>query len=175
MTVRKPLFASNMTAEQKFSRIEKVVDRLTRRERKTASAMVTPYPISNCFTGDIGGPVIKYMFVAKGLITKGQIEFNVKPKEGVRVTVAVKNDLGTTERSYNLTKKTTLVEPNMSVFSGDKLVVSAELLDAEKEKDKEGTMLLNEVWCSFLWLPDVKETEIKQMLLDEVYEDTLED
>lgn len=166
---RRPLFDKKEENQLKrIDRIETIIGRLMRRSNKTAKAMITPYPISSCFTGEIGGPMLKYMFSARGIISKGQIHFNVKPKESVKVLITLENDLGSNERSYKISTKSMMVEPNMEVYSGDRLIISAELTDPEKECDKAGQILLNEVWCSFLWIPNVKEVDVKRFLIEDL-------
>jgi len=158
-----------MELEERISNLETIVRRLSRRSRKHASAIVTPYPISNCVIGEnIKGDVLKYMFCAKGLISKGLLVFGKKPKVGVKVKIDISNDIGGSSRTYVVTRKSTLVEPNIEVFSSDRLTISVDPVD---EEDK-----VTEVWMSFLWIPSVEETDVKRVLissldkeLDELY------
>jgi len=173
--MRKPLFDKSESMLKRIDKLETVVGRLTRRSGKTKSAMITPYPISSCFTGEINGQVLKYMFSARGVITKGQVSFNVKPKAGVVIALSLSNDMGETKRAYNVATRSAMLDPNMEVYSGDKLIISATLVDPEKEKDKEQNILLNEVWCSFLWVPFIGDTKVKQFLLDEIDSEDLEE
>ena len=55
---------------------DKIIERLGRRQRKVASAMITPVPISNAVVGEnITGDILYYMFPSDGKITKGIVFF----------------------------------------------------------------------------------------------------
>ena len=146
--------------EKRISWIETVVSRLARRSRKQTTAIVTPYPISNCVSGeDVKGDILKYMFCAKGIISKGLIVLDKRPTTGVVIGITLANDMGSSSKSYVLTKKTSMIDPKIEVFSGDRLSVSVNPVDAEKDK-------ISEVWLAFTWTPDVKDADIKNFLID---------
>jgi len=160
-----PLFLKNIPIDEKrISWIETVVSRLARRSRKQTTVIVTPYPISNCVSGeDVKGDILKYMFCAKGTISKGLIVLDKRPATGVVIGITLANDMGGSSHSYVLTKKTSMIDPKVEVFSGDRLSVSVNPIDAEKDK-------VSEVWLSFMWTPDVKDTTMKQVLIDSLDE-----
>jgi len=162
---RQPLFKSGAPIDEKrISHIERILSRLIRRSKKTAEAMLTPYPISNCITGeDVHGTVLKYMFSAKGTIGKGLIRFDKKLKSGVIVTVTLENDLGGQAKTFIANRNQILIEPNLEVYSGDRLTVIVEPSDSSEGK-------LNEVWIAFLWAPHVGEATVKSFLIDKLDE-----
>ncbi len=170
--MRQPLFIQNTPIDEKrISHIERIVARLTRRSRKHTSAIITPYPISHCAVGeDVKGEILRYMFCAEGQIVKGMLQLNAKPKQGVKVTINVSNETEERERSYIMHKRTVTVEPNIPVSPGDKLIVSiTPLIGDEEKKDK-----VSEIWVSFLWMPHTRDVEIKNFLIEEIENGTLD-
>jgi len=154
--------------EDRVKKLETIVARLSRRSRKTTSAIITPYPISNCVIGDdIKGDVLRYMFCAVGTIVKGLIVLGSRPKDGINVEVSIVNDIGGESKSYVMSRKSILVEPSIKVYSGDRLSVSVNPLSSE---DK-----ITEVWISFLWVPEVKDADIRNFLINELEGDKLKD
>ena len=150
--------------EKRVSKIETIVARLLRRSKKTAEAVLTPYPISNCISGEnVSGTVLKYMFAAKGIIDKGRIQVNKKLKSGMRITVLLENELGGQSKSYIANRNIMLIEPNLEVFSGDRLTVSVNPVNSE-----DGG--LTEIWISFVWTPHVGEATVKSFLIDKLDE-----
>lgn len=164
MTVLRPIDDPKASLEKKVAYLDRVTARLSRRAHKKISAMVTPYPISACVIGeDIKDEVLRYLFVAKGIITKGMIILDHKPKKGVVVNIGISNDAGGEGKQFIVTKKSTSVEPNIEVFSSDKLTISVNSLDEED--------LIKEVWLGFLWVPDVSEAAVKDQLISELEKD----
>lgn len=163
--MKQPIFAKGTEInEKRISKIETVVMRLMRRAVKTTSAMITPYPISNCVVGeDVHGAVLKYMFSASGEINKGLIRFDKKCKAGVKVAIILENETGGESKTYIANRNQILVEPELKVHSGDRLTVSVNPCDKEEEK-------INEVWVAFLWTPKVGETTVKSFLIDKLDE-----
>jgi len=147
--------------EDRIKKLELTVNRLSRRSRKVASAMITPYPISNAVFGDnVSGPVLRYMFPCAGKITKGLVVIGKKLKDGMLVEIKLKDDIHEESKSYIMARKNILTNPNMNVDSGDQLTVSIKPVNPEE--------IINEVWVSFLWTPTVKEVDIKSFLIDEL-------
>ena len=164
--MKQPMFAKNTPIDEKrVSKIEAFVARLLRRSKKTAEAMLTPYPISNCISGEnVSGTVLKYMFAARGIIGKGRIQTDKRLKSGMRITVLLENELGGQSKSYIANRNIMLVEPNLEVFSGDRLNVSVNPVDPE-----DGA--LTEIWIAFVWTPHIGEATVKSFLIDKVLEE----
>jgi hypothetical protein len=158
----KKLFDERESAENRIAKMERVISRLARRSRKVASAIITPYPISSCVMGeDVKGDILKYMFPSKGVIKKGLIVLDRKPSTGVAVNISISNDAGGNSKNYVVTKKSSIFEPNIEIFSTDRLTISISPVDPEKDK-------MTEVWIVFTWVPDVSDAKIKQCLIDEL-------
>lgn len=158
------LFDKSKPAEDRLAKLEVVATRLARRAKKVASAIITPYSISSCTIGeDIKGDILRYMFCSKGVIKKCLISLGNKPTVGVSVTISISNDAGGGGKNYAITKKTSIFEPNIDVYSGDRLSVS--IIPVDQEKDK-----VTEVWIALTWIPDIKDVEVKQYLIDSLDE-----
>jgi len=164
----KPLFDKKGSVEDRISKLETVVSRLARRSKKTVSAIIAPIPISSCITGeDIRGDILKYMFAARGTINKAIMVLSKKPSTGVVVNISISNDAGGSSKNYIVTNKSSIFEPNIEVFSSDRLSISIEPIDKEKDK-------ITEVWIAFTWTPHVHESKIKNHLIDELEKSALE-
>ena len=147
--------------EQRIKKLETIVARLSRRQRKVASAIVSPYPISNCVAGEeVKGEVLRYMFACDGEISKGAVSLDAKPKSNASVTLTIESELGGSAKSYIVDKKNLVFEPNIKVKQFDKLTVTFYPTIPE---DK-----IKEVWVSLLWAPTVKDAKIKNFLIDEL-------
>ena len=164
--MKQPLFISNIPIDEKrISFIERVVSQMARRSKKTTSAIITPYPISSCTIGeDVKGDILRYLFCAKGVLKKLLIVLGNKPSTGVSVDISISNDAGGSTKNYIVTKKTSIFEPAIEVFSSDKLSVSISPIDPEKDK-------VTEVWVAFMWVPSIGEAEIKKCLIDSLEEE----
>lgn len=160
MTVLKVL-DSNVPTDKRIENIERVVSRLARRSHKIASALIAPYPISNCVTGEnVKGDILRYLFPAKGRITKGLIFLDSRPKTGFNVEISLNNDAGGLSTSYIVSRRSMALEPNMEVFSSDRLIVSIEPITEED--------IATEVWISLLWTPTIKDASVRSFLIDEL-------
>ena len=149
----------------KLEKLEKIVARLSRRQVKKTQAIITPYPISNCVVGEeVKGDILKYMFTCGGTITKGGIFLSAKPKNGAAVVISIENDLGNVSKSFNITRRNLLIEPNIKVSTWDRLTVSFYTINPEEDK-------MAEVWISFLWTPEIKDASIKNFLIDSLKEE----
>ena len=147
--------------EKRVKNLETIVKRLSRRSRKVASAMITPYPISNAVFGDnISGNILHYMFPCVGKITKGLILVGNKLENGAIVSISIKDDVHEESKSYVIVNKITLTNPNIDIDSGDRLTISIKPNDPEES--------ITEVWMSFLWVPSMKEIDIKNFLIDKL-------
>ena len=151
-----------MYEEARIKKLEKMIQRLSRRQVKKMQAIITPYPISNCVTGEeVTGDILKYIFTCPGIITKGGIFLNEKPKEGAAIVISVENDLGNSAKSFNITRRNLVVEPDIKISTWDRLTVSFHTINPEVDK-------MTEVWIGFLWIPTIKDVQVKNFLIDEL-------
>jgi len=148
--------------KERIEKLELITDRLMRRSRKVAKAIITPFPISSCVKEEnIKGDVLHYMFPGDGVITKGIIRFNgLKLKDGIKVTIKLENSLGSNIKQFIVEKPLFKISPNIGILSGDCLTISAETVNQEAA--------LTELWAAFLWVPHISETNIKNCLINEL-------
>jgi hypothetical protein len=166
--MKQTIFIKNTPIDEKrISFIEKVVTRLTRRNRNQTSVLMTPYPISNCVTGDtVTGTILKYMFCANGKISKLMLYLGKKPKNGAELSILIESDLSSKKESFITMSKGFEIDFNTEIKSGDRLTISIKTLG---EKDP-----ITEAWISFLWVPNVKEAKVKAFLIDELERTSVE-
>ena len=167
---RHPLFVNNVPIDEKrIAFIEKVVARLSRRARKTATAMTSPYPISNAVFGDkVEGVMLRYMFPCEGEITKGAIDLGKKPKQGITVNVSIMGEEVGESKDFVLTKRRLSIDPMIKVKAFDRLTVTISYTSEKPEND------LTEFWASLLWVPTVKDAVAKSFLIEELDNGILE-
>lgn len=150
--------------EPRISRLEKIVERLSRRSRKKMTALLTPYPISNAVFGEkVSGPILRYFFPCTGKVTKGAIVLGKRPKESVSLLINVKGDEEGRGRSFTLDRKMMTLDLNIEVREFDKLTASI----SYKESDSNVT----EAWIGFLWVPAMRDVEAKSFLFKELEND----
>ncbi len=168
---RHPLFISNVPIDEKrIAFIERVVTRLSRRARKTATAVTSPYPISNAVFGDkVEGVVLRYMFPCEGEITKGAIDLGKKPKQGITVNVSIMGEETGESKDFVLTRRRLSIEPNIKVNTFDRLTVTISYTSEKPEND------LTEFWASLLWVPTSKSAVAKSFLIKELENDMAEE
>ena len=151
---------------ERVAKLEKVVERLSRRARKKMTAVLTPYPISNAVFGDkVEGPVLRYFFPCSGKVTKGAIDFGKKPKVSVTLTVDLLTELGGESKVFVLDKRLTILNFNTEVKDFSRLTAS---ISYETENPEQN---VTELWLGFLWIPTMKDVEAKSFLFEELEND----
>ena len=146
--------------EPRLAKIEKMITRLGRRAVKQSSALITPVPISNCTIGEeVKGDVLRYLFPCPGVINKGGIFLNAKPKSGAAIVLTIENGLDRSSKSYQITKQSSLLKLNTEINTWDRLTVSFFVVNPVEDK-------ITEVWAALLWTPTVKDVTIKNYLID---------
>lgn len=140
----------------RLDKLELITKRLMRRARKRATAIITPYPISNAAFGDnVKGSILRYMFPCDGVVTKGLIRFGAKPKKEVSVEVKIFNEQISFSKGFAIEKKLFSITPDFEVKTGDCLDI---ILNPNEEN-------VSEVWVAFLWKPTVADVEAKSFLI----------
>lgn len=157
--MKKP-FDETLPVEKRVKQLERVVSRLLRRQKKRASGIIAPYPISSCVSGDIKGDILKYMFPSEGLIKYCVLYFKSKLKEDVQINMALANADGGEVKTTVTKKQFISHEVDINTKKGDRLKVS---ILSEDDEPVE-----NEVWISILWIPKVKDADVRSFLVDEL-------
>ncbi len=152
------------TMISRIKSLERQVARLHRRKVKKISAVITPFPVSNCIVDkDISGAILKYLFCTSGRITKGMIRIS-KLKGNATVEIIIANNIGERSKSYIMNKQEIILQPDFDIQVGDRLTIKV-FPNAEEDK-------ITEAWASFLWVPNVNESEVKHFLIDELLSNT---
>ena len=155
--------------EKRIKQLEVITRRLMLRSKKKTSALITPYPISNALISEeVKGVVLRYMFPCGGKITKGVIDLGKVPKQNVTVGINLMGKERGESRVFILDKKNLIITPNIKVDTLDKLTISISY-----EADKPENNII-EFWTTFLWVPEVKDIEVKSFLIDKIENDLLE-
>jgi hypothetical protein len=155
--------------EERVAQLELITKRLMRRSHKVASSMITPYPISSAiFSDKVEGVILRYMFPCEGKISKGAIDLGKKPKDDVKVTIDISGELGGTSKSFTVSKRRMIIEPDIEVKTFDQLTISISYNFDKAENN------LTEVWTSLLWVPSIKDVDVKSFLIDEIESSVLE-
>lgn len=151
--------------ENRLSRLETIVNRLSRRSVKVTRSIITPYPISNAVFGDsVSGSVLRYMFPCSGVISKGLIWIDKKLKNGATLTFKMSSDAEIQTKTYNMNKQKLFLELNMDVNLGDRIDISIEPNSSSEDTPEK----ITEVWISFLWRPSIDNAEVKNYLINEI-------
>ena len=148
--------------EPKLAKMESTLIRLSRRATKQTSALITPVPISNCVMGEeVKGEVLRYLFPCPGVINKGGIFLNAKPKDGATIILTIENELGGSSKSYQISRRNMVFEPNIEVDTWDRLTASFFVVNPIEDK-------ITEIWIALLWTPTIKDVTIKSYLIDQL-------
>ena len=139
---------------------------MRRRLHKTVVGVLTPYPISSYCQSSEQGDVLRYMFPTNGKITSGIMYIEGMPKKGVDINISI---TGAESRSKSFKTKKPLSDLKFSegIVGGDRLIVS--LLT-----DFESGFALG-IWTAFMWVPEMKDAEMKQLLLQSLDSEEVED
>lgn len=156
--------------EDKLKRLEKITERLQRRQRTKNSAFITPFPISNAIFGEgIKGIILQYMFNCEGRITKGAIDLGKKPKQDIVVKLELMNESGGESKVFVMTRKRLSTVIDIKVKEFDKITISIDYTSAKPEDN------ITEVWSSFLWVPTTRDVDVKSFLISELENDLPEE
>jgi len=147
------------TLEEQMKRVDVILSRFSRHLRKTASGIVTPFPISGYTKTLSSEPILRYMFPAPGKVLSGVMHIEEMPKNGVDLYAVLHRDEVSNTRSLYTRKKLTIVHPKIEVITGDRLSLSI--------VTKGGDQAVG-IWISLLWEPKVPDAVVKKFLIEEL-------
>lgn len=147
------------TTEKQIEHIDTILKRLLRRTHKTTTGIISPYPISSYVQSPIGGVVLRYMFPVDGKVTLGALFIETMPKSGVDIYAVVHLEDTHKSEMFFTKKASVLIKPDIDIVAGSRLVLSVR---AKGEEEVFG------IWASLLWVPEVKDSAVKQFLIDEL-------
>ena len=146
------------TTEDKMKHLNVLLKRMSKKLHKTVVGVITPFPISSYAKDPVDNVVLRYMFPASGKITVGGAYIENMPKDGIDIYTNIHREESVISTSVWTKKKYVLINPDAEILAGDRLVVSV--------KSRGGDV--SGIWVSFLWVPEVKDSEVKQFLIDDL-------
>lgn len=147
------------TLEEQMKHVDTILKRFSRRLHKTTAGIISPYPISSYVQSPIGGVVLRYMFPISGKITLGALYIEGMPKSGVDIYAVVHLEETYKSEVFFTKEASILIEPDIDIVAGSRLVLSVR---AKGEEEVFG------IWTSLLWVPEVRDSVVKQFLIDEL-------
>ena len=146
--------------EEQMNHVDSILERFSKKMGvMTGKGIITPFPISGYAYVPIKDAVLRYMFPVDGTILVGAIYIEQMSKAGVEVHVTI--SLGDVHKSeqFFTDRNSMTIKPNISVVGGSRLTVYV--------KSKGGGEVFG-IWVSFLWAPEVKDSIVKQFLIEEL-------
>ena len=155
----KIIFDKSKPVEGRLNFVEEILGRLSRRVHKVSTAIITPHLISGCVSGKVRGEIVKILLF-EGVVTKGLICLNARPKNPICIEVKVLNGSVGYTKSYYIDNIRASVDLDVATIDGSMLTVSV-YPTVEDDKDP-----VNEVWLSMLWTPHVSKVKVESHLID---------
>ena len=146
------------TIEDKMKHLNVLLKRMSKKLHKTVTGIITPFPISGYIRDPVDNVVLRYMFPASGKVTVGGAYIEIMPKDGIDIYTNIHRGDSVLSNSVWTNKKYVLINPDVGILAGDRLVISV----VPKGGEVSG------IWISFLWVPEVKDSEIKQFLIEDL-------
>ncbi len=147
------------TLEEQMKSVDVILKQMSGKLQKTVVGIITPFPISGYTDVPVNSVVLRYMFPADGKVTIGFAFVENMPECGVDIYINLHRGDAVDSVSIFTKKQTITVEPDIEVFAGDRLVVSMKV---------KGQGEVTGIWISFLWVPKIKDAEVKQFLIDDL-------
>jgi hypothetical protein len=152
------LVVKGATLKKQMEHVDRILRSHSFKLHRTATGIITPFPISNF--SESGGDVIKYMFPANGTITVCGMFVENMPKSGIDISIIV-NRNGQSESKSIFTKSPSIsTSPNIKISFADRLIVNV----VPKREDEE----VSNIWVAFLWIPKVKDADVRNFLIDDL-------
>ena len=146
------------TVEKQMKHLNVLLKRMSKKLHKTVVGVITPFPISGYTKDPVDSVVLRYMFPSSGKITVGGAYIESMPKDGIDIYTNIHRGDSVLSNSVWTNKKYVLINPDVEILAGDRLVISV----VSKGGDVSG------IWVSFLWVPEVKDSEVKQFLIEDL-------
>ena len=146
------------TLEKQMEHVDRILKSYSRRLHKTVVGIITPFPISNYSETPIDDIVLRYMFPANGKITVGGMFVENMPKVGINIQTIIYRGDAEISKTYFSKRQSIIMQPNVDVEIGDRMLIKVNTM---KEED-----IVSGIWIAFLWTPIIKDSVIKQFLIE---------
>ena len=161
----KPIEIKGETTEQKFTHIERILQRFSRRLHKTVIGLIPASPVFGyCENPERDPIVLMVIFPADGIITQSAAKADECGKNA-RITVDVVSGDETLSRSFPLKPRAVVEEVNFPIKAGDTLTVK---VSKPEDENVEG------VWVGLLYQVGIKDLASTKFLIDQ-FEALIED
>lgn len=155
------------TTEQKFTHIERILQRFSRRLHKTVIGLIPASPIFGyCKNSVEDSNVLRAIFPADGVITQAAMRADKCHKNAMVVAELTSGDEGFS-RTFQLKARAAVQEINLPIKAGDSLEVWVE------DDSEEGEASLG-VMVGFLYQVGMKDLTSTKFLIDQ-FEALIED
>lgn len=148
------------TLEKQMKHVDRILKQYSHRLHKTVTGVITPFPISGYSETPIDDVVLRYMFPASGKVVVGGVFIEKMPKNGVDILTTIYRGSIMESRTFFSKRQSTVIEPNVDIVVGDRLIVK--VLTVKPEESVSG------IWTAFTWSPEVKDSVIKQFLIKDL-------
>jgi len=146
------------TTEQKFTHIERILQRFSRRLHKTVIGLIPASPVFGyCENPDKDSTVLMVIFPADGIITQSAAKADVCGKNA-RIIVDITSGDETLIKSFSLKSRAVVEEVNFPVKAGDTLTVVVGSPEDEEVKS---------VWVGLLYQVGMKNLASTMFLIDQ--------
>ena len=146
--------------ERQMEHVDKILKQHSRRLHKTVTGVITPFPISGYSEIPVDDIVLRHMFPVSGRVIVGGVFIENMPKHGIDILTIMYRGSSMESRTFFSKRQSTVIEPNVNIVAGDRLIVK--ILTVKPEESVSG------IWTAFTWVPEVKDSVIKQFLIEDL-------
>ena len=143
----KPFNLEGKTVDEKFTFIERVLQRIARRVHRTFVGLIPASPVFGFVADPVAQPtVMQAIFPADGTITKGAMHFGRMKGKAVHIDIRIERGLGSESHTFSIPKKGVVTDLDYKIEAGARMSVS--VLDPDET--------IGDVWIGFMYELDMK-------------------
>ena len=148
------------TLEKQMNHVDRILKSYSIRLHKTVTGIITPFPISNYSETSADGVVLRYMFPAYGKVTIGGMFVEDMPKHGVNVVATIYRGQAVDSKTFFSKRQSIIINPDIKVSAGDRMLIKVETVSSEES--------VSGIWIAFLWTPEVKDSVVKELEINDL-------
>jgi hypothetical protein len=153
--------------KKQMEHVDRILKQYSHRLHKTVTSVITPFPISGYSETPIDDIVLRYMFPASGKITTGGIFIDNMPKQGIDIITTIHQGDLVNSRIFFSKRQSVIIDPNADVSAGDRLIIKIKSVKSEE--------VVSGIWIAFTWAPEVKDSVVKQYLIEDLEKNEVAD